>query len=134
MLNFSLPFLNGGQRELQVKAAQYQIEQSKLTADLYRETVQQQVYEAWVNLRVLTETLEALQAQVEAATQGYKDLQNQYRAGSATSLDVLDALRVLNSARQAQTVQRFTRQVSIHRLEQVTGTYQEERISRIIHP
>jgi outer membrane protein TolC len=134
VLAVSLPFLNGGQREIQIKSAQYQIEQSRLAADLYRETVQQQVYEAWVNLRVLGETLEALRAQVEAATQGYKDLQNQYTAGSATSLDVLDALRVLNSARQAHTAQRFARQVAIHRLEQVTGTYQESRIRQIITP
>jgi outer membrane protein TolC len=134
VLAVSLPFLNGGQREIQIKSAQYQIEQSRLAADLYRETVQQQVYEAWVNQRVLGETLEALRAQVEAATQGYKDLQNQYTAGSATSLDVLDALRVLNSARQAHTAQRFARQVAIHRLEQVTGTYQESRIRQIITP
>lgn len=134
VLAVSLPFLNGGQREIQIKSAQYQIEQSRLAADLYRETVQQQVYEAWVNLRVLGETMEALEAQVSAATQGYKDLQNQYTAGSATSLDVLDALRVLNNARQAHTAQRFARQVAIHRLEQVTGTYQEPRIRQIITP
>jgi outer membrane protein TolC len=134
VLAVSLPFLNGGQREIQIKSAQYQIEQSRLAADLYRETVQQQVYEAWVNLRVLGETMEALEAQVSAATQGYKDLQNQYTAGSATSLDVLDALRVLNNARQAHTAQRFARQVAIHRLEQVTGTYQEPRIRQIIKP
>lgn len=134
VLSVSLPFLNGGQREIQMKSAQYQIEQSRLAADLYRETVQQQVYEAWVIQRVLGETLEALRAQVEAATQGYKDLQNQYTAGSATSLDVLDALRVLNSARQAHAAQRFARQVALHRLEQVTGIYQEPRISRILKP
>ena len=134
VLAVSLPLLNGGQREIQMKSAQYQIEQSRLAADMYREMVQQQVYEAWVNLRVFGEALGALQAQVDAAAQSYKDLQNQYAAGSVTSLDVLDALRVLNSARQAHAAQLFARQVAIHRLEHVIGIYQEPRISRILKP
>lgn len=128
------PLIDAGQRQLELKTAQYEIGQSRLRLALLRKDVQHQVQEAWVNVRVLSESLEALEAQVAAAAQGHQDLQKQYSAGAATNLEVLDALRELNRARQDHTVQRYALQVALHKLERVTGVYQEPRISQILPP
>jgi outer membrane protein TolC len=65
---------------------------------------------------------------VEAAEQGYLDLQNQYSAGTATSVDVLSALNDLNSARRDFAVQTYAYQVALRNLEQTAGIFQEARV------
>jgi len=81
-------------------------------------------------VRTLQQTLKALHAQVVAAEQGYHDLENQYRAGTATSVDVLTALNDLNNARKDLAVQTYGFQVALRNLEQVTGVFQESRVQR----
>jgi len=130
-LSLQVPFFTGGQREIDLKTAQYQINQTRLNYEKFKKTVQEDVRTAWVNVRTLTETIKALQAQVVAADQGYKDLQNQYKAGTATSLDVLDSLKSLNFARKDLAVQTFAYQVALRRVEQVTGVFQEQRIKKV---
>ena len=65
-----------------------------------------------------------------AAEQGYHDLENQYRAGTATSVDVLSALNDLNTARKDLAVQTYDYQVALRNLEQVSGVFQEPRVQR----
>jgi outer membrane protein TolC len=130
-LSLQVPFFTGGQREIDLKTAQYQINQTRLNYEKFKKTVQEDVRTAWVNVRTLTETIKALQAQVVAADQGYKDLQNQYKAGTATSLDVLDSLKSLNFARKDLAVQTFAYQVALRKVEQVTGVFQEQRIKKV---
>lgn len=133
-LNINIPFLTGGQRELDIKTAGYQIEQSKLDYENLRKSIQEEVKNAWVLVQTLTETIIALKAQVEAAQQGYQDIQSQYKAGTAKSIDVLDALKSLNDARKDLAVQSFGYQVALRKLEQVSGVFQEPRVSQAMKP
>lgn len=133
-INISIPFLTGGQRELDIKVAGYQIEQSKLDYENLRKSIQEEVKNSWVAVRTLTETILALKAQVDAAQQGYQDIQSQYKAGTAKSIDVLDALKSLNDARKDLAVQSFGYQVALRKLEQVSGVFQEPRVSQAMKP
>jgi outer membrane protein TolC len=81
-------------------------------------------------VRTLQQTLKALHAQVVAAEQGYHDLENQYRAGTATSVDVLSALDDLNTARKNLAVQIYGFQVALRNVEEVAGVFQEPRVQR----
>lgn len=134
VININIPFLTGGQRELDIKSAGYQIEQSKLDYVKLRKSIQEEVKNAWVEAQTLQETILALKAEVVASQQSYQDIQSQYKAGTAKSIDVLDALKSLNTARKDLAVQSFGYQVTLRRLEQVSGVFQEQRISKVINP
>ncbi len=132
-VSVSIPIFNGGQRELNLKSTAFQIRQTQLERDQLAKTVEQDVKDAWLNVKSLTETLSALRTQVAAAEQGYKDIQNQYQAGISTSLDVLTALNDLNTARKDLAQQTYSLQLSLRKLEQVGGTFQQDRVNRAPH-
>ena len=133
-ISLSMPFMTGGQREIDLKTSAMQIQQTKLDYDKLRKTIQEEVKAAWVDVETLKETIVALKAQVEAAERGYEDLQSQYKAGSAKSIDVLDALKSLNSARKDLTVQSYGYQIALRKLEQVSGVFQEQRVKKVTTP
>lgn len=130
VVSVQVPIFTGGQREVDLLTANRQIEQTKLERDKTAKTVEVDVKNAWVTVRTLQQTLKALHAQVVAAEQGYHDLEIQYRAGTATSVDVLTALNDLNDARKNLAVQIYGFQVALRNLEQVTGVFQEARVQR----
>jgi outer membrane protein TolC len=126
----SVPFFTGGQREIDLRTANEQIEQTKLAREQAGKDVESEVKQAWLTVRSLAQTLKALHAQVVAAEQSYHDLENQYRAGTATSVDVLTALNDLNTSRKDLAVQIYDYQVALRNLEQVSGVFQEARVQR----
>lgn len=130
-LSVNVPIFNGGQREIDLATQKLQIEQTRLDFETATKNVEQEVKDAWLVVRSLEETLKALKAQVDAANQGYLDLQNQYRAGTATSVDVLTALNDLNTARKDLAVETYAYQIALRNLEQVTGTFQETRVQQL---
>ena len=132
-LAVNIPIFNGGQRELDVKAASLQIEQTKLEKAQLEKSIEQAVKDAWLNVKSLTETLTALQTQVSAAEQSYKDIQNQYTVGTSTSVDVLSALNDLNNARKDLTQETYSLQVALRNIEQVSGCFQEQRVNNAPH-
>lgn len=130
VVSVQVPIFTGGQREVDLLTANRQIEQTKLERDKTAKTVESDVKNAWVTVRTLQQSIKALHAQVVAAEQGYHDLEIQYRAGTATSVDVLTALHDLNDARKDLAVQTYGIQVALRNLEQVTGVFQEPRVQR----
>lgn len=122
------PIFTGGQREIDLATSRLQIEQTQRDRDALDSAIIQEVKDAWLTVRSLEETLKALSAQVAAAEQGYQDLQYQYRAGAATSVDVLTSLNDLNTARKDFAVQTYAYQVALRNIEQVTGVFQERRV------
>jgi outer membrane protein TolC len=130
VVSVQVPIFTGGQREVDLLTANRQIEQTKLDRDKTAKDVETDVRNAWVTVRTLQQTLKALHAQVVAAEQGYHDLETQYRAGTATSVDVLTALNDLNNARKDLAVQTYGFQVALRNIEQTTGVFQETRVQR----
>lgn len=86
--------------------------------------------QGWLTVRSLQQTLKALHAQVVAAEQGYHDLEIQYCEGTATSVDVLNALNDLNTARKDLAFETYGYQVALRNLEQVAGVFQQARVQR----
>jgi len=130
LVSVQVPIFTGGQREVDLLTANRQIEETKLNRDKTAKTVETDVKNAWVAVRTLQQTLKALHAQVVAAEEGYHDLEIQYRAGTAISVDVLTALNDLNNARKDLAVQTYGFQVALRNLEQSTGIFQEARVQR----
>ena len=122
-----LPILNGGQREIDLRTANLQIEETKLDRERTAKSVESDVKTAWLAVRTAEQTLKALHAQVVAAEQAYHDSEIQYRAGTATSTDLLSALNDLNTARIDLTTETYDYQVALRNLEEVAGVFQEPR-------
>lgn len=130
-VSVQIPFFTGGQREIDLVSAGYDIEQATIQRDRLLKTIESEVKKAWLNVQTLEGSLRAVRAQVQAAEQGYNDLQNQYSAGTAKSVDVLSALKDLSAARSDQETLALDYQVALRALEQVTGTFQEPRVQKL---
>ena len=120
-----------GQRELDMTSTREQITQSRLKKESLAKQIQEDAKTAWLTTKSLKETLKALALQVQAAEQSYHDLDNQYRAGSSTSLDVLSALNELNVSRRDLSIQTYTYQIALRNLEQVSGVFQQQRVDQV---
>jgi len=125
------PLFAGGQRELDIVGAGYDIEQAGLEKERLTKRIESEVKLAWLKVQTLEGSLRAVRTQVQAAEQGYKDLQNQYSAGTAKSVDVLSALKDLSTARSDLATLSLDYQVALRALEQVSGTFQDLRVRQI---
>ena len=130
-IGVSMPFLTGGQREIDLITAGYQIKETRLNYEKFLKTVESDVKTAWLQVRTLDGTLKASRVQVAAAQQAYEDIQNQYRAGTSTSVDVLSALNDLNVSRRDLATQTYDYQVALRNLEQTSGVFQQQRVERV---
>jgi len=130
-VSVQFPIFTGGQRELDVVGAGYDIQQAALEKENLSKSIESEVKRAWLNVQTLEGSLRAVNTQVQAAEQGYKDLQNQYSAGTAKSVDVLSALKDLSSARADLATLTLDYQVALRALEQVSGTFQDQRVRQL---
>jgi outer membrane protein len=128
---FQLPLFTGGQRELDLKRTRFDITQAQLSRENLAKSIEVDVKSAWLTARTFEQTLKALRAEVAAADENYRNLESQYQAGAATSLEVSDALNNLNTARTDLAVQTYDYQVALRNLERVTGEFQQARVSRL---
>lgn len=129
-----IPFFEGGQRELDLRRAGLERTQAELSYENVTKSIAVDVKETWLRVHSLEQTLQALHAEVEAADENYRSLENQYRAGTATSLEVLDALRDLNTSRTDLAVETYGYQVALRDLERVTGVFQQPRVEKVKQP
>ncbi|MEI6562037.1 MAG: TolC family protein [Verrucomicrobiota bacterium] len=130
VLSVQMPFLTGGQRELDLIGANQKISQARLSLEKTSKSVESDVKAAWINVRTGREALKALTAEVEAATQNYTDLEAQYQAGASTSLDAQTALRDLNNSRTSLTNQIYNYQIALRDLERAEAAFQRDRVEK----
>lgn len=127
-ITVSMPFLTGGQREIDLKTAGEQVDIDRLKRDEIAKTVEGNVRQAWLSARSLQESLVSLRVQVDAADKSYQDEVHEYQAGTAASVDVLTALVSLNTSENSLAVQTYLYQVALRNLEEAAGVFQEQRV------
>jgi len=125
-----MPFLTGGQREIDLITANQNIAESRLKLESTSKSIESEVKTAWINVQTGREALKALTAEVQAATQNYTDLEAQYQAGAATSLDAQTALRDLNTAQTTLTNQVYNYQIALRDLKRAEAAFQKERVEK----
>jgi outer membrane protein len=130
-LSVQMPFFTGGQREIDLRTANFQIQETRIALETTSKSIQQEVKTAWLQVRALDQAIEALKAEVAASLQNYNDLQAQYHAGAAISLDVQTALRDLNNSRATLAGDRFDYQVALRDLQRAQAAFQQERVARM---
>jgi len=130
VISVQMPFLTGGQREIDLITANHQISEARLNLEKSTKSVESDIKTAWISVQTGREALKALTAEVEASTQNYTDSQAQYQAGTATSLDAQTALRDLNNARTLLTNQIYDYQIALRNLKRAEAAFQRERVEQ----
>ncbi len=135
VLSVEMPFLTGGQREIDLRSARYEIEQAKLNLETAAKTIEADIRNAWIAVRTGREAIVALRAGVEAATKNYEDTRSFYESGASTSLDVQVALRELNNSRTLLINQLYDYQIALRDLQRAQALFEEERVrGKAAHP
>ena len=128
VLSVQVPIFTGGQREIDLRTAGLNIDEAKTNFESTQKTVETDVKSTWLQVENLRETIVSLKAQVDANEQNYQDLQNQYEAGSATSLDTQTALIALANSRTNLITQTYQYQVALRDLDRAVATFQNPRV------
>jgi outer membrane protein TolC len=127
-VSVNIPFLTGGQREINLVTARDQVDIDRLMRDETAKTVEGDVRTAWLNAHSLQESLVSLHTQVDAAQKSYEDEVHEYQAGEAASVDVLTSLVNLNTSENSLAVQQYLYQVALRNIEQSAGVFQQGRV------
>ncbi|TLD72465.1 hypothetical protein FEM03_03680 [Phragmitibacter flavus] len=133
-LSLRVPLYSAGQKAIDVRAATLDAQQSRLQQQQLIKQVEQEVKDAWLDARRLSETLNILRVQVQAAEVSYAELQERYKSGDAANLDVLTALNELITSRRDLTVETYRLQLSLRNLERVSSTFQTDRVRKVQSP
>ena len=130
LLTVQVPIFTGGQREIDLRTARLNIDEAKINFETTQKTVETDVDITWLQVETLRETIVSVKAQVEADAQNYQDLQNQYEAGAATSLDTQNALIQLAKSRTNLVTQTYQYQVARRDLERSVAAFQNQRVKK----
>jgi len=117
-----------GARTLDARVQNLDLTSVELDQERHAKRIEEEVHNAWLAVHTFEQSLTAVRAQVAAAEQNYQDLERQYSAGTATSLETLVALRDLNAARTILIERGFDLQVARHELQRSTGDFQAGRL------
>ena len=99
MGTLSIPLYQGGAVYASVRQARHKANAAQLGVMVARRAVHQQVYSAWNNVVASRQVISAATAQVAAARLAYEGVRQEYKVGSRTTLDVLNARQTLLDAR-----------------------------------
>ena len=130
LISVQIPFFTGGQREIDLRTARLNIDEAKINLETTQKTVETDVNTTWLQVETLRETIVSLTAQVKADEQNYQDLQNQYEAGAATSLDTQNALNQLANSRTRLITQTYQYQVVRRDLDRAIAVFQNQRVKK----
>lgn len=113
--------LDGGYRKSKVAEIDSQIRAIEAQRDQVAISIRESVENAWHNFKLTDITLETSKKRVEAAWVYHDMARQRFLNGLGTSLEVQDALRNLNDARQALVVATYDRDLAFAALEYSVG-------------
>jgi outer membrane protein TolC len=124
----------GGSRWLDLSEQRSLVARTEADVAGLRRDVELAVRQAFVNARTLGAQEAAAQKQSALAAETYRLLSEQYAAGVATGLDVLDALNTRDSARANLAVVHYLRALAAVDLERAAGVLVDGAASAGGHP
>jgi outer membrane protein len=106
-LNFTMPLFDGGRTRANVLSMTSKLRQAELSYSELLRQVELDVRNAFLTLQSDLATLITLDASVAAADENYRLVQEEYRSGLATNLEVIAGQNQLLSARLNQEHQKY---------------------------
>jgi outer membrane protein len=117
----SVPIYQGGAEYSLIRQAKETLGQKRLDLDTARDTVRQNVVQAWGQLEAAKANIDATQAQVQAAEIALNGVREEARVGQRTTFDVLTAQQTLVNARVALVTAQHDRVVASYSLLSAVG-------------
>ncbi len=124
MLNF--PLFEGGLTKAQVSAAKSEYNQAELASLSLKRDIAVQVREAYERLQALKATVESFRKQVSSAQENYDMVFQQFKFGTSTTVDVIDADTTLISAESSLASATYDQELAAIELKYNIGTVMEE--------
>lgn len=106
-VTFTFPIFDGGRARAGVADAHSRLQQAILDRNERARQVALEVESAWLTLESDLRRLETLETSVASADENYRLVQEEYRAGLATNLEVITAQNLLLSSRLERERQRY---------------------------
>jgi outer membrane protein len=105
----TFPLVDGGVRRGGVEQAEARVQQAQASSALTRQRIELDVGSAWLAVVEARERVHTTQAAVDQAAEALRILEEKFRVGLGSSIDVLDAQTALTGAQanQAQAVTDF---------------------------
>jgi len=129
----TVPIYQGGGEYSRIRESKEILGQRRLEADVTRDQVRAAVVQSFDLLSAARFQLEAAQAQVNAAQIALNGVQEEFRVGQRTTLDVLNAQAELVSARSALITARRDRVVNSYSLLAAVGRLSAEELNLTVH-
>jgi outer membrane protein len=117
----SVPIYQGGAEYSLIRQSKETLGQKRLDLDTARDTVRQNVVQAWGQLEAAKANIDATQAQVQAAEIALNGIREEARVGQRTTFDVLTAQQTLVNARVALVTAQHDRVVASYSLLSAVG-------------
>ncbi len=117
----SVPIYQGGAEYSLIRQAKETLGQKRIDLDTARDTVRQNVVQAWGLLEAAKANIDATQAQVQASEIALNGVREEARVGQRTTLDVLNAQQTLVNARVALVTAQHDRVVASYTLLSAVG-------------
>lgn len=130
----SVPLYQGGGEYSRIRQSKETLGQRRLEADVVRDQVRAAVVQSFGLVAASRFQVEAAQAQVNAAQIALNGVQEEYRVGQRTTLDVLNAQAELVSARSALISAQRDRVVNSYSLLAAVGRLNAEELKLRVQP
>jgi outer membrane protein len=126
----SYPIFSGWKEEAEIEQARDRYRQARLRVNRLEREIRLQVREAYLNIETQRNVIETLESQVESARENYQQVSAQFEEGLVNSVDVSDAITVLNESELRLANARTQLQLDVLRLKLATGEFQQSRIEK----
>jgi len=121
LLTLTLAILDGGLTRARVEAARQQLAVAQTQEQQLRQTIEQQVRTAYLNLQNAAEQLHSAESQLAAAREQLRIANVRFQAGVGTQLEVVQAEQTLATADLAVVQGEYNYNLAIAQIEQAAG-------------
>lgn len=122
-LKLKIPLFDGSLRLWELKEKRRSLRQAKLSLEALEDKIRLEVKEATLNVQTDESVLNNLTKQVELAEKNYDIIFAKFEFGSATSLELDEALTTLGSAKTELITKIYDHQITLLNLERVVGLF-----------
>lgn len=120
-IQVTLAILDGGLTDAKVEAARQQLAQAQLAEQQLRQTIEQQVRTAYLNLQDAAQELRSARTALEAAREALRIANVRFQAGVGTQLEVVTAEQNLASADVGTVQAMYAYNLALAQLDQAVG-------------
>lgn len=117
----SVPLYSGGETSSKVRQAGHERRAQEVTLDGLRQQAQREIKAAWLDLHSAEAQVTALEAAVKAAQAALDGMEEEFRVGTRSALDLLDVQNELFKTRTDLAKSRYALLSARYRLHQALG-------------